>query len=491
MPPSQADIKTILTGALLALFLAALEQTIVATALPTIAADLGGFDLISWVVTAYLLSSVCATPIFGKLSDVYGRRPVLATSLLVFLAGSVLCALAPTMLTLILARGLQGIGGGGLITLAQTVIGDVVPPRERGRYAAFFSGVWAVAGLLGPSVGGVLAEHVGWEWIFWLNVPLAMLALAICDRALRRLPSNRRRAHIDYAAILLLSAGTVALLLLLSLAGKDFPWLSPASLGLALAATGFAVLFAIKQRFSAEPILPPRFVTHPVIGPVLSSLFLVFGSYLAVAVLAPVYLQMALGVPVSESGLLMIPLMVSTTLGAGFAGRSTKTTGRYKLPALIGLPVAVLALIVLGFEAQAVTPWAASALLMVAGLGMGPIFPCSMVAAQNAVEGRDLGTVSGTISFSRALGGAVLIAAASALVLGLYAGAMPGSGAATLEELARATPSAEARAAIGSAFAVLFWAVAAILVAGLALFARVEERPLRQHAGIAAPSVPE
>ena len=489
MPLNPADTNRILSGALLAMFLAALEQTIVATALPTIATDLGGFELISWLVTAYLLTSVCATPIFGKLSDIYGRRPIMAIVLLVFLAGSVMCALATDMIFLILARGLQGIGGGGLITLAQTVIADIVPPRERGRYAAFFSGVWAVAALLGPTLGGVLAEHAGWPWIFWLNIPLGILALAVSDRALRRLPQVRRAVYIDYGAILLLSAGTVAFLMLLSLAGRTFPWLSPASLALAAATLVLWALFGLKQRLSTEAILPARLVTDKVTGPVLGALFLVFGCYLAIAVLAPAYLQIALGVSVSESGLLMIPVMLSTTVTAAIAGRSTKTTGRYKLPALVSLPFAILCLIAMGFMAGSASPWMASAMLMAAGFGIGPIFPCSVVAAQNAVDPRDLGTVSGALGFTRSLGAAVVTAAASALVLGLYAAAMPGEGAATLEEIALAGPSAQARAAVADAFGVMFWAVAAALALGLAIFLRVEERPLRLNVARAEPAI--
>src|SRR5215475_4206592 len=232
IPLTVSEIRVIVVGAMLALFLAALDQTIVATALPTIANDLGDFTLISWVVTAYLLTSTCATPIVGKLSDLYGRRQLLRVCLALFVGCSALCALAPAMVPLILARALQGLGGGGLMTLAQATIADVVSPRERGRYAGYFSIVWGSSSVLGPTLGGLIAEQYGWPWIFWINLPIGLAALLVADRALRKLPIHHRRSTIDYAGILLLSGTTVALLLVLSLGGKRLPWTGPHLLAL-------------------------------------------------------------------------------------------------------------------------------------------------------------------------------------------------------------------------------------------------------------------
>ena len=480
-----ADIRAIIIGALLALFLSALDQTIVATALPPIARDLGNFELISWVVTAYLVTSTCVTPIVGKLSDLYGRRPVLRVCLVVFILGSGLCALAPGMVPLILARALQGLGGGGLITLAQTIIGDVVTPRERGRYSAYFSVVWASSSLLGPTLGGILTEELGWPWIFWINLPLGAVALLIADRALRKLPTEHHRSPIDYAGIGLLSGSTVALLMVLSLGGKRLPWTAAETLTLGAAALVLGGLFVRQQLRAAEPILPPRFVEDGVIRPVLCSIFVIFGSYLAIAVLTPIYFQVALGAPVSKAGLLMIPLTLSSVITANMAGRYSQRSGRYKRPPLLGLPVAIVTLAIVALFANSLSPLGASLILMITGFGLGPIFPCSTVAAQNAVERRDLGAVSGAVAFSRALGGAIAIAAASALVLGLCASALPDLGhAASLEDLVRYELPPAARAVVAHAFGIMFGAVAAALAIGLAIFARVEDRMLRDRPAV-------
>jgi EmrB/QacA subfamily drug resistance transporter len=479
---SQSEIRTVIIGAMLAMFLSALDQTIVATALPPIARDLGDFALISWVITSYLLTSTCITPIVGKLSDLYGRRRILAMCLVGFMVGSACCALAPTMVALILARALQGLGGGGLIALAQTIVADVVSPRERGRYAAYFSMVWASSSVLGPTIGGIVTEHYGWPWIFWINLPLGLLALAVCDRALRKLPIDRHRSAIDYASIALLSGATIALLIVLSLGGKRLPWMAPQTLAIAVAAVILGGFFVRLQSRAAEPILPPRFLGDGVIRPVLAAGFIVYGSYLAVAVLAPIYFQVALGVPVSEAGLLMIPLMLSSTVTANMAGRWSRRTGRYKRPTMVGLPVAVVAMAVVALLAARLSAPLASAILMIAGFGIGPFFPCSTVAAQNAVERRDLGAVSGAVAFSRALGAALMIAAASTLVLGLAAGALPETGqVASIEDLARQALPPEARAAVGRAFGIMFGAVAIALAFGCAIFARVEDRILRDR----------
>lgn len=470
-------------GAMLAMFLSALDQTIVAPALPSMARDLGRFDLLSWVVTTYLLAAICVTPIIGKLSDLYGRRHLIAICLVIFMAGSVACALAPDMTTLILARGLQGVGGGGLIPLAQAAIGDVVVPRERGRYAAYFSVVWASSAVLGPTVGGVLTEYAGWPWIFWINLPIGLVALLISQRALRRLPVERhRRPRIEFGTIFLLLAGTVSLLAVLTLGGKRLAWTSPALLALAASAIAFGGLFAWRQTRSPDPIIPPRFLHDSVIAPTLAASFVVYGAYLSMLVLAPVYFQVALGTSVSEAGLLMIPIMFASTVTANLTGRYSQRTGRYKQPPLIGLPVAIAALAAMGYFGASLSPAAASALLALVGLGVGPTFPGSTVAVQNAVTRRDIGAVSGALAFTRSLGGAFLIAATSGLVLGLAARTLPELGAvANIEDLAREALPPATRALIAHAFGVTFAAMAACLAVSMALFARVEERKLRTH----------
>jgi len=480
MTLTQSEIRTIVLGALLALFLSALDQTIVATALPSIGRELGDFELISWVVTAYLLTSTCATPILGKLSDLYGRRLMLLGCLVLFLVASALCALSTTMTMLIAARALQGVGGGGLLTLAQTVIADVVAPRERGRYAAYFATVWAGSALIGPTLGGALTQYAGWPWIFWINLPLGLLAIGIVDRALRKLPVPRVKARIDFTSVALLSLGTVALLLGLSWGGTAFPWASLPIAATAAVAVAAGWLFFRRQGRVEQPILPPRFLGDAVVGPVLLSVFLAFGGYLVLAVLAPTYLQVALQAGTGEVGLMMIPLMVSTTVTASLCGRYITRTGTYRRPPMVGLPVAIVAALVLAAMATHATPLIASGLLMIVGLGVGPIFPASMVASQNAAAIRDLGAVTGAVGFSRALGGAILVAAGSALVLGLIVAWSPSVASVSgLEELVRRPLGETERVAIARAFAVLFAAVAAVFALSLLIYLRVEHRPLR------------
>jgi EmrB/QacA subfamily drug resistance transporter len=479
MSLAPSEVRLIVIGAMLALFLSALDQTIVATALPPIARDLGNFALISWVVTAYLLTSTCATPIVGKLSDLYGRRKILRICLMIFIAGSVLSALAPGMISLILARGLQGLGGGGLITMGQAIIADVVAPRERGRYSGYFAMVWGSASVLGPTVGGLLTQYFGWPWIFWINIPLGLVALLISDRALRNLPIDRHESQVDYAGIALLSGTTISLLMVLSLGGKRMAWNSLGTIGLGVLTLALGIVFVLQQMQSAEPILPPHFVRDRVIRPVISTIFVIYGCYLAIAVLAPIYFQIALGRSVSEAGLLMIPFMLSSVVTANLAGLYTRRSGHYKLAPMVGLPITALGVGVLAVFAQQVSAPVASGILMIAGFGLGPIFPCTTVAAQNAVERRHLGIVSGAVTFARALGGAVGVAAASALVLGLAAEALAHIGpVASLEDLAQHTLPPEARAIVARSFGFMFGAVALGLALGFATFWRVEDREL-------------
>ncbi|MGQ3027855.1 MAG: MDR family MFS transporter [Ferrovibrionaceae bacterium] len=481
MTLSPSEVHTVVIGALLALFLSALDQTIISTALPTMAAELGDFALISWVVTSYLLVSTCVTPILGKLSDLYGRRVILLICLVVFLGASALCALAPTMPLLIAARAIQGAGGGGLMVMAQTIIADVVAPRERGRYAAYFAMVWASSSLIGPILGGFLSQHAGWPWIFWVNLPIGLVAFFVIDRVLRKLPVRHQPTRIDYLSVTLFTLASTGVLAVLSLGGTQLKWSSPWLWGIAAAAVVIGWLFLRRQGRVAEPILPPRFLTDAVVGPALGAVALGFGAYLAIAVLAPTYMQVALGAEPATVGLMMIPMMIATTITAASAGRYVKATGNYKLPPLIGMPVAAGALIVLALLGQHDTLVIAAGLLFLVGLGIGPIFPTSMVAAQNAVARRDLGTITGTIGFSRALGGAVLTAAASALVLGLIALWVPAAGnVAGMEDLVRHPLDAAGRAEIARAFSVLFGATAAVILIAAFIYMQVAHRPLRE-----------
>jgi MFS family permease len=487
---SPAEVRVVVIGTLLALFLSALEQTIITTAMPQIARDLGDFSLLSWVITAYLLTSTCATSVFGKLSDFHGRRLTLIISLGIFMMGSALCALANGMTFLILARALQGIGGGGLVTIVQAIFGDVLSPRERGRYSAYFSLVYGSASVFGPSLGGVLTQYVGWPWIFWINLPFGLIALATADRALRKLKVRRQDAPIDYTSVLVLCCTTVAFLIMVSLGGKELPWTAPQTLALAGTALSLGSLFFWLQKRSPAPVLPLRFLADRVLGPLLASNFITFGTFLAITVLTPVYLQVALSTSAAEAGLLTIPLLVSTSVSSIFAGRYCRQHGRYKLPPLLSLPFAVIALALLAILADQVTPVTAAALLMLVGLGVGPAYPSSSVAALNAVEPTDFGAISGVLFFVRALGSAIAIAVASAVVLGLSSKALPGI-TASVEDLVRTELPPDARGIVARAFGSMFGATAAALLIGLLIFVGVEDRQLRDEGSVPVGSTPE
>lgn len=491
MLPSQRDTNVIVAGAMLTLFLAALDQTIVATALTKIAADLGNVHLIAWVVSAYLLSSTCTMPIAGKLSDIYGRRPVMIAALGVFLAGSMISATAPAMAALIAGRAVQGIGGGALMTLSQSVVADVVAPRERGRYAGHFATVFASSAVLGPVLGGFLTHYLGWPLIFWINLPLGILAFFISNRALKRMPALHRPARVDYLGVMLFAAGATALLLALSSGGVVLPWTSPVLLALLGAAALLGGLFVKRQTEVAEPILPPKFFTDPVIGPVYVALFCLFGSYLAVVVMVPIFLQVALGMPVNQVGMLLIPLTLTTAAFASIAGRYTRWSGRYKPPPLVSLPIAIAALLGLAASIGHASPLGVAALLTVLGVGVGPMFPTSTVAVQNAAQRGDMGAVTGGLGFARMLGGAVMTAAASSLVLGLAARWVPALGGVSgLQELVRRPLDAAERAQMTDVFSILFVAIACVMTVGWALFWRVAERPLQERKDLAGEGKP-
>jgi len=484
---SPRETRMVVLGAMISLFLAALDQTIVATALPSISGDLGDVHLMSWVVTAYLLTSTAATPILGKMSDLHGRRPIMRICIIVFLLGSVLCALSGSMVMLILSRALQGFGGGGLITIAQTAVADVVAPRERGKYGAYFAGVWACSALLGPVLGGELTQYANWHWIFWINLPIGIIALIIADPILKRLVGRKTAHEIDYISIGVFFVSSTAFLLAISSGGSVVPWLSMDVIGAICISVIAAVVFYLRQRNHHEPIIPLHFFRDPVVAPVLMAIFMVFGGYLALSIMVPTYLQLVLGASPDEVGRMIIPLMLSSTVGAALSGRYISRTGKYKMPPLLGMPLAVVCLLILGLLAPGIDKPVLLLLLTLIGFGMGPIFPIANVAAQNAVQRRDLGAVSGSISFARALGGAIATAAASNLILGLAAHALAkDAGAGDLTDLMRAHLDPTERAAFAQAYSVLFYVVAVWLALGCYAIFRVEARPLRSRADVEA-----
>jgi EmrB/QacA subfamily drug resistance transporter len=402
---SHREILVILSGVLLGMMLAALDQSIVTTALPAIAGDLNGLERLSWIVSGYLLTSTASTPIYGKLSDLYGRRVLLQTAIVVFVAASVLCGMAQSMPQLIVARTLQGLGGGGLISMAQAVIADIIAPRERGRYQGYLSGMWATASVGGPVLGGFFVDYLSWRWVFWVNLPLGIAAFFICRRTLGRLAAPRHRRRIDYLGAALLTASVADLLVVASWGGTTPAWTSPALLGLVAAALPLVGAFILQELRAAEPILPPRLFADPVIR--LASLisFTVAMAMFGGIVLLPVFLQLVSGVGAGHSGVLLIPLMGGTVVGAFTSGQLMRRTGRYKVFPLIGLAASTLAFVLLATMDAATPPRAAMAYMGLLGVGIGMSMPVMLVAVQNAAEPRDIGVATATVAFSRSLGG--------------------------------------------------------------------------------------
>src|SRR5450755_1234110 len=414
-PLTQSEVRTILISLMLTMFLAALDQTIVATALPTIGRQFQDVTNLSWVITAYLLASTAVAPVFGTLSDIYGRRAMIIAALSLFIAGSILCALAPNMPVLILARGLQGIGGGGIMPIVQTVISDVVSPRERGQYQAYFSGVWVAAGIGGPILGGVFAEHLHWSMIFWINVPLGLASLAMLLPKMGKIPVFHRRRKVDWLGGVLLMAAAVLFMLVLTWGGNRYLWLSPVIIAMVGASIALALGFVWHARNAEEPFLPLALMGGTVAPYAMASGGFALGAMLGLTVHLPLYYEVVYHLSASEAGLALIPLAAVSTGGAAIAGRTMARAKHYKRVAILGTGCAALAGSALALTTLPL--WVLLVLLSVFSLGLGTAFPISVVSLQNSVARSQVGTITGAMNFFRALMASFAVAAFSAILL--------------------------------------------------------------------------
>jgi EmrB/QacA subfamily drug resistance transporter len=402
-PLSHREILTAFAGILLAIMLSALDQTVVTPALTAISTDLRALDGLSWIIVAYLLTSTATTPIYGKLSDLYGRGRLMVVAIVLFVAASVLCAMSQTLVQLVFARAVQGIGGGGLIVVAQAMIADFVSPRQRGKYQAYIAAMWAFAGIAGPPVGGLLADHAGWRWIFWLNVPLGILALVLCRRAAVKLALPAWRSpKIDYVGALLLVPGVSALLIWTSEA-RTVPW--PPTVSLALAG-GLVLLagFAVRETRAAEPLIPPRLYANRIILFTNVIAFCVSTLQFAGLVLLPVFFQIVMGMPAADSGLMVVPMLCGIPISSLASGQIMGRTGHYKpiIPCALGLATVSFFLFA---TMKATTPLPAIiGYVALLGLGLGACFPVLMISTQNAAEAGDIGAATSSVTFSRSLG---------------------------------------------------------------------------------------
>jgi EmrB/QacA subfamily drug resistance transporter len=475
-PPARtldhAQILLILFGIILAMFLGALDQTIVATALPTIGRELNDVQNLSWVVTAYLLTATAVTPLYGKLSDVHGRRVMLMIAIALFLAGSVACALAGNIYVLILARAFQGLGGGGLISLGQTIVGDVVAPRERGRYQAFFTTVFITSSVAGPILGGVFAEHLHWSFIFWINLPIGIAAYLMTYRVLRLLPRHERPHRIDFLGALLMVAATVALLVALTWGGTTYPWASAPILLLFAASIAGWLLFGWRLARAPEPFIPLAVLGHPVVRYGVISTFFGVGAMVGLSIYVPLYFEGVLGLAASQSGLALISLMGGTVVGATIAGQVMMKVVHYKRTAVIGLGLATLATLVLAIWPTGLSFWGIEAVLGIVGIGLGTIFPVTTTSVQNAVPPHQMGTATGVLNFARSLGGAILVAVFGAIFLSL---AVSGTHADSVQTIIAHGVGAE----LGPVFRGVFLAAAVTIGLSMAFMMAMHELPLR------------
>ncbi len=417
-PLSHPEIRAIVMGIMLAMFLGALDQTIVATALPTIGRHFGDLGDLAWVVTAYLLTGTAVTPLYGKLSDIHGRRGMLLIAIGFFVAGSIACALAPGMTALVFARALQGLGGGGLMALSQTIIADIVSPRERGRYQGYIAAVFATSSVGGPVLGGFITQHLDWSLIFWINLPLGLVALGITSNVLKRVPFHPRKHELDVVGALLMMAAAVALLLALSWGGRKFDWISAQTAALLLTSAVLWSLFAWRLVTTKEPFLPLAVLANPVVRTAALAGASCMATLVGMTIFVPLYFEVVLHLSASESGMALIPLMGATVIFSTVSGRLMMHMAHYKRAPLIGLAIAILGLAALAIWPASMSTALVLLLLTVVGAGLGTVFPISTVCMQNAVTQHQMGVATGAANFFRALASALVVAVLGAIVLG-------------------------------------------------------------------------
>jgi EmrB/QacA subfamily drug resistance transporter len=479
LPSSQTlerpAVLRIMAGVLLAMLLGAMDQTIVAPALATMGRDFGNFEYLPWVVTAYLLSATAVTPLYGKLSDIHGRRTMLLVAVAIFLAGSVFCALAPNLTLLILARFLQGLGGGGLIALPQTIVGDMISPRERPRYQAYVASVFMAASIIGPVFGGFFAQHLHWSLIFWINLPIGATALAMTWNALRRLPQNHRPHRLDVVGAVLMILATSALLLALSWAGHAYPWGSWQIIALLVVSAFAFALFAGRVMTASEPFIPLTVLFNRVVATSVAASFFAVGAMIGLTIFVPIYFEVARGMTSTQSGLGIMAMMSGTVVGAMISGRVMGLTPHYKRIPMIGIALAAIGTATLAATAAGLSLAWFEVLLAAIGIGIGTQFPLTTVGVQNAVAMHELGTATASLNFFRSLGSAVLASTYSAIFLGAIGS--KGDHLSTIEALA--STAAETGINLTSVFQLVYWAAAATLVLSFLALVFMKELPLR------------
>jgi EmrB/QacA subfamily drug resistance transporter len=492
------EVLVVIGGLMVGLFLAALDQTIVSTALPTIVGELGGIEEYSWTVTAYLLTATASTPLYGKIGDLYGRKSVFQAAVVIFVLGSMLSAVASSMAVLIAGRAIQGLGAGGLIALTLAIVGDIVSPRERGRYQGLFGAVFGISSVLGPLLGGFFTESLSWRWVFWINVPLGLVALLTIQRTLH-LPKKRVEHSIDYVGAALIVGAVSAVLLVTVWGGNDYAWSSPVIIGLAVAAVVLMAAFVWWELRVSEPLLPMRLFRNPVYSNTNAVSFLFGMAFFGAIIYLPVYLQVVRGYSPTASGLLLLPLVLGIFITSTGSGQLITRTGRYKIYPVLGLTIIPLALLWMSQLAVDTPMWNVSLRIFVLGTGLGLVIQTLVVAVQNAVEPRDLGVATSSNTFFRSMGGAigtalfgsVLSSTLTSSLMGAFPGGTPagvdGSAISGTPETIQALPD-QVREPLLQAFmdAIdrVFLVGVPIALVALALILFLREIPLRETSGL-------
>lgn len=488
MPPHPAEpehtipVKLVIGSVATLLLLAALDQTIVSTALPTIVADLGGLEHLSWVVTAYILASTVAAPLYGKLGDLYGRKAMVYVSVGLFLAGSLLCGIADSMTFLIAARAVQGLGGGGLFVLALSVVGDVIPPHERGKIQGMFAAVFSVSSMIGPLIGGWFVEQFSWHWIFLINVPLGILAVigfAVSFPA----HTVTHRHRIDWAGAAALSIALAALTLLTALGGRSFAWISPMAAGLAALTVLATLAFVAIERRAAEPILPLDLFSLNVFRATSVLSMLTGAAMLGAVTFLPIYLQIARGVTPMISGLMLAPMTLGIIAATSVAGRYMRATGRYRALVLWGMALIVVGGVLLAQLDADTSLLVFSAMILLYGFAMGLNFPVLTTAVQNAVPRKALGTATASGVMFRQIGGSLAVAVFGAIMAARLASdfaGVPVSPEMGPQAIAALDPGMRAMIAerVVDAIVPIYWIVAALALLGVLAALLLQEIPL-------------